>query len=92
MKLKIKMHLVQKVKYVYPEFEIDTAEFPELEGKTLDEIRLYIEKHGHSLHPIHEGYDNLLDELKSQVKKIVVDTYPHESKFFITAEDEMYER
>jgi hypothetical protein len=91
MKLKIKMNLVQKVKFSYPEFEIETTDFPELEGKTLDEMREYIEEHGESLHPIHEEFDNLKQELSLGVKTLVLESYPDESKFYVVAEDEIWE-
>lgn len=89
MKLEVKMYLVQKVKYIYPTFEIDTADYPELEGKTLDEIREHIEKNGASLHPVHEEFDNLMQELSLGVKTVVLEDFPAESMFFVKAEDEM---
>lgn len=89
MRLKIKMYLVKKVKFIYPEFEIDTFDYPELEGKTLDEIRQYIEEQGDTLHPLHIEFDNLMEELDMSVKTIVEKEYPAESMFFIQTEDEM---
>lgn len=91
MKLKIKMNLVQKIKLSYPEYELDTLNYPELEGKTLDEIRRYIEKHGKQLHPIHSGYTNLMEELNEEVKTYVIQDYPGESHFYVSAEDEISE-
>ncbi|MBT8219876.1 MAG: hypothetical protein KJP00_08625 [Bacteroidia bacterium] len=91
MKLRIKMNLVQKVKISYPEYELDTADYPELEGKTLDDIRRYIEKHGKQLHPIHSGFSNLIDELSGEVKSYVLADYPDESHFYVTTEEEYTE-
>lgn len=85
------MNLVQKVKIAYPEYELDTADYPELEGKTLDEIRSYIERHGKQLHPIHSGYDNLIDELSKEVKTYVMKDYPDESHFYVMTEEEFTE-
>ncbi|MCF8245035.1 MAG: hypothetical protein K9J37_11345 [Saprospiraceae bacterium] len=89
MRLKIKMYLMKKVKFIYPEFEIDTVDYPELEGKTLDEIRQYIEAHGATLHPLHAEFDNLMEELELGVKTIVEKEFPEESMFFIQTEEEV---
>ena len=88
MKLKVKMNLVQKVKYSYPEFILDTAKYPEVEGKTLDEIRAYIEKHGRSMHSTNGSPVSLLEELGRNADSYVLEDYPDESHFYITAEDE----
>jgi len=88
MKLKVKMNLVQKVKYSYPEFILDTADYPEIEGKTLDDIRAYIEKHGRRMHSINGGSENLLDELREDAERYVIEDYPNESHFYVTTEDE----
>lgn len=89
MRLKIKMHLVRKVKFIYPEFEIDTVDYPEMEGKTLDEIRQYIIAKGHTLHPLHVEFDNLMQELELGMETLVEKEYPMESEFFIQTEEEI---
>lgn len=89
MRLKIKMYLVKKIKFVYPEFEIDTIDYPELEGKTLDDIRTYIEENGSSLQPLHPEFNNLMEELEIGAQAIVEKEYPEESKFFIQTEEEI---
>ena len=88
MKIKVKMNLVQKIKSSYPEFVLDTAEYPEIEGKTLDQIRDYIEKHARSMHSLDGRSSNLLEDLEKQVERYVMKVYPDESHFYITAEDE----
>ncbi len=88
MKIKVKMNLVQKVKYSYPEFELDTKKYPELEGKTLDQMRDYIEKHGHQMHSLNGKNVSLLAELNLDAEKYVLDVYPDESHFYVTPEDE----
>ena len=88
MKLKVKMNLVQKMKYSYPEFILDTAKYPEVEGKTLDEIRAYIEKHGNSMHSTNGKPISLMEELKQEAESYVMEYYPDESHFYVTTEDE----
>ena len=88
MKIKVKMNLVQKVKSSYPEFELDTHAYPELEGKTLDEIRAYVEKHANAMHSLKGSNISLLDELNLVAERYVLDVYPEESHFYVTAEDE----
>lgn len=83
------MQLVKKVKFIYPEFEVDTADFPELEGKTLDDIRMYMEKHGEAMHPLHKGYESLQEELDAGVRAVVLEEYPDEQAFFVQTEEEV---
>lgn len=91
MKLKVKMNLVQKMKFSYPEFTLDTAEYPELEGKTLDEIRDYIEKHGNSMHSLNGRPISLIEELNQEAESYVMEYYPDESHFYVTTEEEAEE-
>ena len=88
MKLKVKMNIVQKVKYSYPEFTLDTSKYPEIEGKTLDDIRVYIEKHGRSMHSTDGSPISLLQELSLSAESYVIADFPDESHFYVTAEDE----
>ena len=88
MKLKIRMSLVKKVRFHFPEFEINTANYPELEGKTLDYIRNYIAEHGDTMAPASQEFDNLMQELELFATTTVLGAFPEESRFFVTAEDE----
>lgn len=88
MKLNVKMNLVQKLMFSYPPFEIDTADYPELEGKTLDDIRAYIEKNSRHMHSRNGKHDNLLEELSVNVETFVLEDYPDESHFYVTTEEE----
>jgi|GEM_PF-2751254 len=91
MKIKIKMNLVQKIRTTYPEFVLDTHDFPVLEGKTLDEIRMHIENHAHTMHSLNGKSKNLLEEINLKAKRYVMNLYPRESHFYVTPEDEMVE-
>ena len=88
MKICVKLDMVQKVKIKYPAFDIDTAEYPELEGKTLDQIRSYIEKHAHQMHSTDEKYNSLQEQMGAGSRTIVLKKYLDESEFYITSDDE----
>lgn len=89
MKLKIRMSVVKKIRFHYPEFEIDTINYPELEGKTLDEIRCFLQEHGDKLPAQDEEFDNLLQEMEMFSTTSVLNKYPEESRFYVKAEDEV---
>ena len=82
------MNLVRKIKSSYPEFELDTHDYPEIEGKTFDEIRVYVEKHAQSMHSLKGNHPNLLAELEEEAEQYILEVYPDESHFYVTAEDE----
>lgn len=88
MKISVKLDMVQKVKIKYPSFDIDTAEYPELEGKTLDQIRFYIEKHAHQMHSTEDKYDSLQEQMAAGARTVVLKKYLDESEFYITSDDE----
>ena len=88
MKISVKLNMVQKVKIKYPAFDIDTAEYSELEGKTLDQIRSYIEKHAHQMHSTVDKYNSLQEQMAANARTVVLKKYLDESQFYITSDDE----
>ena len=88
MKIRVKLDMVQKVKIKYPAFDIDTADYPELEGKTLDQIRHYIEKHAHQMHSTDDKYISLQKQMAAGARTVVLKKYLDESEFYITSDDE----
>ena len=55
-----------KTSLMYEPIKIDISNYPELYGKTDDEIINYIEENAHSMASLDDSYDSLADELREQ--------------------------
>ena len=64
-----------KTSLIYRSLKIDISNYPELEGKTDDEIIDYIKENAHQMDATEKFYDNLGEELADQ--DIVREKIPH---------------
>ncbi len=88
MRLTFRLSDVRKIRIVYPEMTIDTADYPELEGKTLSEIRLYIEKYSGSLHATDGRFDSLLEQMEAGKQEYSLGRIEEETEFYVRTEEE----
>jgi hypothetical protein len=71
----------------YRSIKIDVSNYPELEGKTDDEIIEYIKENAYEMKPTKDFYDSLGEELSDQ--DIVREKIPHvDSEFWVEATDD----
>ncbi|BDD04253.1 hypothetical protein [Aureibacter tunicatorum] len=87
MKLRIRLEKIAHMRVIYPEFVIDTIDYPRLEGKNTQEIRNYVVKYLSEFPSQSGAYDNLKEELENQK-----DYYPlngdEDYQIYIEKEDE----
>ena len=86
MRLTFRFTDVRKIRIVYPETTINTTDYPELEGKTLSEIRMYIEKHSGSLRATDERFDSLLEQMEAGKQEYFLGHVDEETEFYVRTE------
>lgn len=72
---------------VYESIKVDISNYPELEGKTDDEVIDYIKENAYQMKPTNEFYDSLSEELAD--RDIIREKIPHvDSEIWVEVFDE----